>query len=468
MIIISENKKNHMLIKKFLLEAGDYDPESQYVGFFKAISDKNSDEDSDENDTVLDQKVINNDTPVTKRQINKISMQKPKMNKLKRIMRYFGAIIPMVTAAKYFDICDNADIKQSDIEKISRQIADANKNVEEISPEIVYKLIKADSVSEEKIIYRSLSEEQTNLDKAMQDRSYAGEGISIEDQSSLYNFEGFRSTPYPDAGGMSIGYGTQLFKNYSESKSTPWQKIFFEEKLGNKKCKEKNYVMRNGVKTQISDITDVTNKEAEKAMMRDLKKRQAKLESKDWFVSLPRDAQLSYLDMSYQMGLYFNMSKFKLNMRAAGESLKRAKLLDDETRNVKNKSDRYFIASSNQPEVIVLLNQAIDYLKSSIVEMKHFKSPDEKEYDNDTSPIFFSAYYLGKEKSEPALNPDGTEKEGHRRARNSEEGLNLAIQTLQDNIDLVTNKESTSEEERVEDAQNESKSLKSVYTNLFS
>ena len=264
MIIISENKKNHALIKKFLLEVDDYgNDESQYVDFYDAFVD----------DTLLDTEIIHDETPVTEPQIKKVSIKKPKMNKLKRMMTYFGVTIPIAVAAKYFDICNNVNNKEELI-KISEYIEDANKG--KINSEVAYKILSSDEQENktikkienksEKIANNTDPQEKNEKTLAKPIENKKNNKIKEISMERIKKFENFKPFPYQDRSGVSIGFGTQFMTKGKASKLKKdgnWKNIIYK-KLGysdaaiKKQKKDKKYIAK--IKEEIKSYVGKTNK----------------------------------------------------------------------------------------------------------------------------------------------------------------------------------------------------------------
>jgi GH24 family phage-related lysozyme (muramidase) len=253
-------------------------------------------------------------------------------------------------------------------------------------------------------------------------REYDGEGIDYNTHpNSIYNFEGFRGIPYKDAGGMSIGYGTQLFTRYNDSKKTNWQKVFFEKKLGNRKLKNKNIVIRNGSAVRINTISSITREEARIAADIDLEERQLDMfRIYPWLEHLPGDAQLGFLDMTYNMGIHFSMSGFKNNMHEAAKQV-----------------------SEGNFEI------AIEYILTAKEELKYFKTPGQISYENTGEKLKYSGYAVQGEKSVPV-----SKGQIHRRPQNTLQRLDDAIHVLQKHMDKSSIKENYS--------------VKSIYSYLYS
>ena len=429
MIIIAENKKNHYLLKNFFKEISkvriNESLRQDQAGEHTALDI----EKLDLNDTVVDQSPINTkivtdgkETNLDEDELKRAAYIKPKMNKLLNLFKK-GLKISAIAAAMFF----SSDNDNEKIQALSKIADDNNVEIEKVIEYPENKQVTDSSISLEDNFNDTkleLTDNEKSLEAARIEREYDGEGIDYNTHpNSIYNFEGFRSKPYEDAGGMSIGYGTQIFTRYSDSRKTKWQKVFFEEKLGSRKLKNKNLVIRNGRKVKASTISSITREEARKAADIDIKERVAKmLRIYPWLSQLPRDAQLGFLDMTYNMGLYFNMSGFKANMKAAAHQVS-----------------------------IGDFDMAIRYLETAKEELKYFKTPGQISYENSGEELKYSGYAVQGEKSVPA-----SQAEIHRRPQNTLNRIDNAISVLQSHIDKRT--------EKIK----ENFSVKNVYKHLYS
>lgn len=417
MIIVTENKKQHYIIKNFLAEIStvrlnenesyeddDIDNERHYVGFYPII---NKDEDLD----VTDKEVITQDQPITMQQLQKAAKVKPKMINLAKLVKS-GIAVSILAAASYFA----SDLNNN---KVVKDIAKNNNipavKVIEKSPNII------DDFSDFNSKGPTLTSDETNINLARNERQYDGEGITQSSHpNSLYNFEGFRSTPYEDAGGESIGFGTQLFRNINKKGQKTWQEVFFLEKLGKdviSTSQGQKSISRNGQTVALNSIQSITRAEAREAADTHIPASIEKMHTKySWSRHLPRDAQLALLDMIYNMGPAFNMRGVRKNMEAASKS----------------------IQSGN-------FKMAIKYLETAKKEIIYKKPKDQMEYDGENPKnARLSAYAVQQTKSVPEKG-----NEVHRRPLNTLQRIDDAINVLESKI------------------QNESFSIRSVYQELF-
>ena len=419
MIIITENKKQHYLIKNFLKEI-DYFVISESLrsdqgGEHTALNIKSFD---------LDKEIITQDTPVDIQTLQKAAIKKPKMRKLINLVKK-GVIVTFLAASTYFGM-------QGGDSHIAHQVADSNQiSYEQVLKDMNPKLDTTDTTMTNDKDFEdfdkklSLSIGEKDINKARVEREYDGEGItSSTHHNSVYNFEGFRDKSYPDAGGLSIGYGIQLFKDSSNKKGKTWQEVFFGEKLGLEiKGKGKNkFIIRNSIRTKLNKIKSITEAEGKIATDKDIPERINLMYSVyPWAKELPRDVQLAFLDMTYNMGMWFKMTGFKGNLKTASSC----------------------IANSN-------FKMAIEYLKTAKQELKYFVTPEVISYEDSKEEIKYSGYALQGDKALPVKGENI-----HRRANNSLERIDNGILVLQKHINK-TNKT------------NESYSIRSIYSHLFS
>lgn len=402
MIIIAENKEQYYLIESFLKRIKETclaeSKEEKHANIHRAF-DPNS---------IFKNKKIKPNSKVSVKVLEKASIEKPKMKNLVKLA-VAGITISMLAASSYFA----SDMKNDEVAKI---ISDSNSNisVEQVSKEISSQATVDtfsnfdDNFKDNKL---KLTANESSLNFSRKNREYDGKNITMSTHpNSLYNFEGFESEPYLDSGGISIGHGTQLFKNAKKRGGKTWQQVFFNEKLN-----------LNLSLAKLSKIKRITAKQAKNAADRDIQKRIDMMqEIYSWSIYLPGDTQLTLLDMTYNMGMWFNMSGFKGNLEKAAKCI--------------NSGD---------------FKMAIRYLETSKQELKYHTTPEAIKYEDTDEKLKYSAYALQGKESKPV--------EGNKIHRRPQWAL--------DNIDRgisILNKHIHSE------GTNESRSLKSVYTHLFS
>lgn len=431
MIIITENKKQHYLIKNFLKEIEYFSLNeslrSDQGGVHTALDIKPLSFD----DTIVDQpknnindkEIITQSSPVNIEMLKKAAVKNPKMNKLIKLFKK-GLLITTVVAATYFGM------KDGDL-RISNDIANDNKVAQEevlniMNSENEHIENDSEQISDEFINFEKnlkLSIEEKDINKARDEREYDGKKISRSSHhNSVYNFEGFSSKPYPDAGGTSIGYGIQLFKDANSKGGKTWQEVFFGSKLGMEiKGKGKNkYIVTKGKKVKLSKIKSITEAEGKLATDKDIPLRINLMHKVySWSKELPRDVQLALLDMTYNMGMWFNMSGFKGNLKKSSECI----------------SDGDF-------------EMAINYLNTAKQELKYFLTPENLSYEESSEALKYSGYAVQGDESVAVKDA-----EIHRRPLNSLQRIDDGIEVLTKHINKKT--------------KNESYTIKSAYRHLF-
>ena len=434
MIIITENKTQHYLIKNFLNDIGYYNVNEslgQHQAGEHTALDINA-LDMDNNDTIVDtprheienKEIFNSKQNIGLNALKKAAIKKPKMNKLLRLFRN-GYNIALMSAILFF----NSGSQQQDFNALEQIAQDNRQEVQAVideKPNInndQFNVENTESFEEEKL---SLSNDEKDINKARIEREYDGKEITRRTHhSSVYNFEGFKSKPYPDAGGISIGYGIQLFSDANNKGGKTWQEVFYGEKLGLKiEGKGRNkYINKNGKKIRLIDIKNITESEGKLATDRDIPER-IKLMYKvyPWSKDLPRDIQLALLDMTYNMGMWFGMSGFKGNLKASSECIVNGDF-----------------------------EMAIRYLNTSKQELKYHTTPEQISYEDSNETLKYSGYALQGDKALPAKG-----RSLHRRAINS-------LNRIDNGIEILNRHISNSNIEK-----NESYSIKNAYLHLFS
>jgi len=454
MIIIAESKHEHYLIKKFLKESSR---EDQYVGVYDVVSplsDPNLETDV-EIPQFKDTEVHTSNRPAKKEEISKLVAAEPKYASFIKNLAAKGMTFTLLAASFLWAASqmnkekDNNNLQKSNKPVVSATI-NADREANRLERQAVEQIASDNKVEEEEKpdIYDILkfSKDDLNIKKAAKNRRYAGKGINRSDINSLYNFESSTwnkkvSKPYQDRGGLSIGFGTQLFMNSADANTTPWQKVFFEDKLGNKPTGNPKTVMRDGVIVNISKIKKITEDEARKAADKDLEERTELVKKTyPWLESLPKDAQLGYVDMTYNMGVYFKMSGFKKNMKKAADSLQKVQNM---------KKDDDFYRNVDKETANNKLTQSINYLKTAKQELKYYKTPEQIDYEDSSEELKYSAYYTMSPKAKSVVDA-----EGHRRALNTLQRIDDAIEFIQNMINRLNESKKTN-------------TLKLVYENLF-
>ena len=226
MIIITENKKNHYLIKNFLKEI-------EYVSINESLKHDEAGEHTaldisalDFDDTVVDtpkfnidnKEIISDNTPVSINTLKKASLKKPKMEKLLNLAKK-GMIITFIAAASYFGM-------KGGEQEVSKKIAIDNK----VPHELVLDQMENQANSE--------NDEVDNQDNDM--TFVYNRDVEADDFiEEIKEEEGFKTLPYPDVKQWSVGYGTIVAKNKKKSKFSKEKgkelKAQYKELKGNKR-----------------------------------------------------------------------------------------------------------------------------------------------------------------------------------------------------------------------------------------
>lgn len=410
MIIVAENKNEHYIMKNFLSEvynaslneSDDDDINFKHAGEWPVLNQ----------DDIESREIYTKDRPVSLDQLNKSAKSKPKMRNLANLVKK-GLTVSLLAASTYFayDMYDNKVVKD-----IARDNGIPTEKVIEISPDIV------DDFDDFYDPGPTLTDDETNIDLARQEREYDGEGITqATHPNSVYNFEGFRSEPYPDAGGESIGFGIQLFSDINNKGGRTWQEVFFGDKLGRDiqlNDRGQQVIQRNGQTVKLNSIQSITREEAREATSLHMPHAISRMHTKyAWSRYLPRDAQLALLDMIYNMGPSFKMKGVRKNMKAASDAIRQGNF-----------------------------EFAIKYLETAKKEVVYQKTKEQMDYEGENPKnARLSAYAVQGEKSVPE-----TGNNIHRRPINTLKRIDNAIEILKSKI------------------QTESYSIKSIYNKLFS
>ncbi len=197
MIIIAENKKNHYLIKKFLIETDSFDDNlSQDQGGLhrRLIS---QDEILDAGDPLVD----------------KLIKKRPKFAGIKNFLKIPFIVIPLL----YSNNLDDASIKMSQHINNSNSVEQENKKNTTPS-EVKKSILNKDDNSSEISNASQASNEKINLLRISRER--------------IISLEKYKPFPYQDRGGISIGYGTQITTNGDASKlknNGDWRETLYKK-----------------------------------------------------------------------------------------------------------------------------------------------------------------------------------------------------------------------------------------------
>ena len=218
MIIITENKTQHYLIKNFLTAISNVslnesylddneEKERYYAGEWPAIKPRNE----------LETEIIDKDKHVSINQLQKASKIKPKMKNLVKLVAS-GIAVSILAASSYFasdlnnnkvaqDIAQDNNISVQKVIQVSPQINDkenilqfnGNDSIEnELNPVVV----NNDNIDVEEKTNKPSLQQQTSKSVLIQ-----------KSKERIKSFEGFKPYPYKDKTGVSIGYGTFFIDN---------------------------------------------------------------------------------------------------------------------------------------------------------------------------------------------------------------------------------------------------------------
>lgn len=248
MIIISETKKEHYLIKQFLNETRD--PSEFYARTdWKAISDE------DNQDTLVDEPIfIASSEFKDEDKLNKIIKNKPKYSGIKNLAKkglLTLSIASSLFAASKINSSPELNKKEAEIVKqIEKQAKD--KNVSINSKEIKLALNSNDSKEiksneQPQNIKKSIEKEDKPKISNKVEAVQSSDTLRTKSIERIKKFERFKPFPYQDEEGVSVGYGTQFItkgnanKIDSNWKDTIYNKIGYSTEKIEKVKEDKNY-----------------------------------------------------------------------------------------------------------------------------------------------------------------------------------------------------------------------------------
>ena len=200
MIIIAENKKNHYLIKKFLVETDSFnDNLSQDQGGLHRI-------------LVSQDELIDNNDPL----VDKLIKKRPKFAGIKNFFKIPFIVIPLL----YSNNLDDASIKMSQhINRNSVSQSSSSSGQEETTPaEVKTSILSQSTDDNENFESNQSNNEKINLLKLSRKR--------------IIELEKYKPFPYQDMKGISIGYGTQIVLRGDASKlrnSGNWRDLLYKK-----------------------------------------------------------------------------------------------------------------------------------------------------------------------------------------------------------------------------------------------
>ena len=200
MIIIAENKKNHYLIKKFLIETDSFDDSlSQDQGGLHRI-------------LISQDEVIDKDDPL----VDKLIKKRPRFSGIKKFLKIPFIVIPLL----YSNNLDDASIKMSqhiNSNSISQSSSDLGQK--KTTPEEVKMSILNQNTDDNK----NFESNQSNSDKI---------NLLKLSRKRIIELEKYKPFPYQDMKGISIGYGTQIVSRGDASKlknSGNWRDLIYKK-----------------------------------------------------------------------------------------------------------------------------------------------------------------------------------------------------------------------------------------------
>lgn len=322
MIIIAENKKNHYLIKKFLIESGiDRDDNNDVQINLRPVS--NTQHNSDPRyyvqqdlkpfkpESVSDKKIYTGTEPVLPddKKFKKLVKKEPKYNVLKNIASK-GILTLAMVGLLWNSIPTNnqsySDGQKSAENQVERELISQNPEEKE-SILSTFNQIQ-NNEQEEDLVFSVEYDTSINRD---------------EIKRSIIAFEGFKGLPYPDHHQWSIGHGTKV---YSDADITKSQHESLE-KIYNRKLSNP-VALANWIETQIpgwrqkflneysissdnkSKFSSINETQAGTAADQSVDYAINAMRSIEYFSVLPKNIKNAYFDMAYNMGPGF-LRKFK-------------------------------------------------------------------------------------------------------------------------------------------------------------
>lgn len=246
MIIISETKKEHYLIKQFLNETRD--PSEFYARTdWKAVGDE------DTQDTIVDEPIfVASSEFKDEDKLNKIIKNKPKYLGIKNLAKkglLTLSIASSLFAASKIKNSLELDKKEAEIvREIEKQAKDKNVDINNEEINLALNSTKNQEIKSNKqpqIIKKSVEKEvKPKISQKTDKNNNAFRNNSIE---RIKKFERFKPFPYQDEAGVSVGYGTQFIKKGNASKidsdwkDTIYSKIGYSSEKIKKIKKDKSY-----------------------------------------------------------------------------------------------------------------------------------------------------------------------------------------------------------------------------------
>lgn len=324
MIIIAENKKNHYLIKKFLIESGIENDSSKRYFDLTPVSDQPPGSDPEKYvqtdlKPIGQEKIYVDEESVDEnsKEFKALTAIAPKYNKLSSYASR-GMITLGMIVALWNSIPDY--VKFSGSSQGSRQTYSMQQK--ETENKIKHTLISQKPEEKNKIekTFSEIKNEDENLNFSIEyDQSTDREEV----KKNILRHEGFRGLPYLDHHQWSIGHGTKVFstadldKGEHERLENDWKK---QRKKGVSKADwiEKTipgwrkkffdtYSIQNDNKSKTSPVNLA---QAGIAADQEVAHVISEMNKVKYFKVLPKDTKQAFYDMAYNMGPGF-LDKFK-------------------------------------------------------------------------------------------------------------------------------------------------------------
>ncbi len=320
MIIIAENKKNHYLIKKFLIETGLENDSSKRHFDLKPVSNVPPGDNPEKYVQLglkpVGSKNIHTDSEEILPNNEKFLELVKKDRKYKKLARLAAkGLLTFVMIAKLFDAVPSSP----DIQHVAEH---------EVEREMIAK-----SPSDAKIIKKTFDDiQKENTEDVIIDYDKIASFNEIID--IIISHEDFRSTPYPDFKQWSIGYGSRvsdkrgsfinkakhsklrpeynrLYRRYRRSGSNADLKRLL--RWTNKNYSGNWYRDLHNIKdnTKKIVISPLTRDQGKEMLINSLKRELSRLQSNAKFKldKMPENIQIALSDMAYNMGGSF-INKF--------------------------------------------------------------------------------------------------------------------------------------------------------------
>jgi len=427
MIILSENKQNHYLIKNFLIEANIISEQHKDVQLeLKPISNI----DNPNLQTIIDTPIFDENAPASDPMIDKVIKKHSKFSGLKKLLAkdkrgklLLNISILAIVLLWYGYFQQASEIIANDNNINQAEITQIMNGSSEISSPKVKELATNDEFDEE-VPAKEFPAKEVQQTKAPE--VSAEKSIAEKAEQRIKSFENYVPYPYQDRSGISVGYGTQFLRNTSiEDLPEDWKNKLYEH------CGFSDSEIKTLLSTDFSDISEAAKDsidaeiakieeklapdykikypedhvKALKRRIRSLERKKTKIDdrgvisveiadrcfSKDLnsilssaitrnftnqsldFYSMDPDVQMVVIDMYYNIGEFFLETTYKnfyrelkeyITALESGDSKKITEALDKLHENIKNKSPEYHKQNNKRASANVdLLSQALERSK---------------------------------------------------------------------------------------------------------